>query len=77
GTATVGGKSYRAGIVIGPLDRRGLPKLEAHLLGFAGNLYGRSITLTLKRYLRPFRRYAAAAAISRQIERDLALVRQQ
>ena len=34
-------KEYRAGIVIGPIDKYNLPKIEAHLLGFKGNLYGK------------------------------------
>lgn len=64
-------KSYKAGIVIGPKDRKGLPRLEAHLLSFRGNLYGKKLTFKLCRYLRPFKKYRTEAALQRQISRDL------
>ncbi len=34
-------KLYRAGIIIGPKDKKGLPKLEAHLVGYKGNALGK------------------------------------
>lgn len=77
GTAAVIGiqRVYRAGIVIGPTDKKGLPKIEAHLLGFSGALYGRRVLLRLVRYLRPFRRFRGESALKTQIARDLAQVR--
>lgn len=65
------GRKYLAGIVIGPLDKYGLPKLEAHLLDFKGNLYGRRISIYLKQYLRPFRRFQSEAELKQQIKKDL------
>ena len=69
------GKQYRAGIVIGPLDKEGLPKLEAHLIGYKGDLYGRKITLQLTKFLRPFRKYASEAALKQQISKDLQIIK--
>lgn len=67
--------SYPAGIVIGPLDSSNLPKIEAHLLGFKGNLYGRKITLFLLKYLRPFKVYKNEQALKAQISKDLNIVK--
>ena len=72
GTAQLpSGKIKKAGIVIGPVDTRGLPKIEAHLLNFSGNLYGKKVTLRLHKYLRPFRKYAGIDKLKSQIAEDL------
>jgi FAD synthase len=67
-------KSYKlfpAGIVIGPIDKNGLPKLEAHLIGFKGNLYGKKITLSLNKFLRKFQKYTTEEALKQQIKKDI------
>jgi riboflavin kinase/FMN adenylyltransferase len=64
-------KSYSAGIVIGPKDRKGLPKLEAYLIGFKGSLYGKKLTFRLIKYLRPFKRYSTEQLLQRQIANDI------
>ena len=53
----------------------GKPILELHLFDFDGNLYGRRISVEPVRFLRPSRRFADAAALSAQIQRDLAAAR--
>ena len=65
------GKTLKAGIVIGPLDKRGLPKIEAHLLGFSGNLYGQRLNLVLSRYLRPFKKFVNEQVLRKQIAKDI------
>lgn len=77
GTATIIGtrRVYRAGIVIGPADKKGLPKIEAHLLDFSGALYGERVSLFLIRYLRPYREFKSADLLKRQIAQDLKKVR--
>ncbi|OHA36296.1 MAG: hypothetical protein A2W65_01380 [Candidatus Taylorbacteria bacterium RIFCSPLOWO2_02_50_13] len=70
-----GKKTYRAGIVIGPLDKKGLPKIEAHLLNFSGNLYGKKLCLTAMRYVRAFKVFKSEEALKKQIAKDLANVR--
>ena len=67
--------SYKAAIVIGPRDDKGHPKIEAYLLDFAGVLYGKRLTLTLRHYLRPFVSFRSEAALKGQIRKDLASVR--
>ncbi len=69
------GKSFKAGIVIGPLDKRGLPKIEAHLLGFSGNLYGQKLNLVLGSYLRPFKKFVNEQVLQKQIARDIARIK--
>lgn len=77
GTATIAGirRVYRAGIVIGPMDKKGFPKIEAHLLDFSGALYGERVSLSLIRYLRPYREFKNADLLKRQIAEDLKKVR--
>ena len=69
------GKIYRAAIVIGPNDKSGLPKLEAHLLGFRGNLYGIYLNIYLNIYLRPFKKYPSVEQLRQQIKKDLKLLK--
>jgi len=71
GRVYIGSKSYKAGIVIGPIDKTGLPKLEAHLIKFEGNLYGKKITIEPIKYLRPFTKYRGELALIAQIKKDI------
>lgn len=64
-------KIYPAAIVVGPTDSKGLPKLEAHLIGFKGNLYGIYLSIYLNIYLRPFRKFKTQAALIKQIGKDI------
>ena len=68
-------KKYKAAIVIGPLDKNGLPKIEAHLLNFKGNLYGKNLALYLNTYLRPFRKYQRESELINQIGKDIKQVK--
>jgi riboflavin kinase/FMN adenylyltransferase len=73
GTAQIknSSKKYKAAILIGPRDLRGLPKIETYLLGFKGNLYGRYVTIQLNKFLRPFRIFSGESALKLQIREDL------
>lgn len=75
GLVQVANKMYRAGIVIGPLDTKKLPSLEAYLLGFQGNLYGKSITFHLREYLRPFRQFTNEVDLKKQIKQDVMTIK--
>lgn len=66
---------YKAAIVIGPVDNRGLPKIEAHLIGVKGNLYGKKISLQLVKYLRPFRKFKSEKALKAQIQKDILIIK--
>jgi riboflavin kinase/FMN adenylyltransferase len=62
---------WKAAIVIGPIDKTGLPKIEAHLINFKGNLYGKKIILSLEKYIRPFKKFLSADVLKRQIAKDI------
>ncbi|KUO06144.1 riboflavin kinase [Streptomyces caeruleatus] len=49
----------------------GLRLLEAHLLGFKGDLYGRTVLVTLRHRLRPQRRFDTSPALVRQLQEDV------
>lgn len=68
------GERYKAGIVIGPTDARGLPKLEAHLLNFSEDLYGVRLKLELTKFIRPFRKFTNERELTAQIARDILAV---
>jgi riboflavin kinase/FMN adenylyltransferase len=51
-------------------------QVEAHLLDFAGDLYGRAIAIELHDWLREQTRFASVDQLKHQIGRDLARVRQ-
>ncbi len=69
------GKKFISAIVIGPLDKKGLPKLEAHLINFKGNLYGQKITVILAKYLRAFKKFKDLQTLKKQIANDIKLIK--
>lgn len=69
------GKIYKAGIVIGPKDKKNLPRIEAHLLNFSGNLYGERVQLSLSKFIRPFKKFKTEKELIAQIKKDLTIVR--
>lgn len=69
-------KNYKAGIVIGPTDNNHLPKIEACLIGFKGNLYGKKIIISLQKYLRPFKKFKNEEELKKQIRTDIEKVKQ-
>jgi riboflavin kinase / FMN adenylyltransferase len=71
GKVLLGKKKYRAGIIIGPADKRKLPKIEAHLKGFGGNVYGKVAIFEIKKFLRKFKKFKTEKELIRQIEKDL------
>ena len=69
-------KQYVAGIVVGPLDATNEPKLEAHLLDFTGDLYGKRVEFILHEYLRPFVAYDTEEELKSAIAADISKIRQ-
>jgi FAD synthase len=64
-------KIRKTAIVIGPLDKKGVPKIEAHILGFKGKLYGKKLTLYLYKFLRPFEVFKTERLLIAQIKKDV------
>lgn len=73
GFAEVEGKPYESVINIGyspSVVENGARRIEAHIVGFEGNLYGQEITLYLVYHLREERKFGSREELVAQIERD-------
>jgi len=72
-------KNYRVALNIGfrPTVVSAAPHLrvEAHLLDFSGDLYGRELEIEIGERLRGEKKFSSAAALREQIERDIARIR--
>ncbi|PJE75500.1 hypothetical protein COV04_04320 [Candidatus Uhrbacteria bacterium CG10_big_fil_rev_8_21_14_0_10_48_11] len=66
GIATVNTRRYSAAVVIGVHD-----KVEVHLIGYRGNLYGTMLEVTLVKKLRVLSRYRSDDMLTLQIARDV------
>ena len=71
GLITLGIKKYKSGIVIGPLDKNNLPKLEAHLIGYNGNAYGKKVIFKINKFLREYKKFDTEEKLIAQIKKDL------
>lgn len=82
GTVHLGPKglteTYAAAVSVGRRPtyyRKGSRLLEAHLLDYNGDLYGRIVLVTLHVYIRPQRRFHGTDQLAAQIRDDVAVVR--
>lgn len=64
-------KILKAAIVVGPLDKKKIPKIEAHILGFKGRIYGKKLTLYPYKLLRPFEVFKTERLLVAQIKKDI------
>ncbi len=71
GVAILNKKKYKAGIIIGPLDKKKLPKIEAHLINFNKDIYGESVNLQINKFIRNFKIFKTEVALIAQIKKDL------
>jgi hypothetical protein len=72
------GPTYLAAVSVGRRPTyyaEGKRLLEANLLGYSGDLYGRRVLVTLHLYLRPQRRFPGTAELTIQLQTDVACVR--
>ena len=70
--AEVGGVRYRAMSNLGsnPSVGGGERRLETHLFGFAGTLYGKTLRVELVRLIRGEQRFASVEELREQIAKD-------
>ena len=71
--ATIDGTSHPAVVNIGrspSVVENGVVRIEAHLLDFEGNLYGRTLELELLHFLRPEQKFTSREALCEQIAKD-------
>lgn len=67
GVAQLDGVRYKAGIVIGPADK----KAEAHLIGYAGDAYGKEAIINVAKFLRNFKKFKSEKELINQIKKDI------
>ena|SRR5258708_1376204 len=70
GTAELNGKEYKAGIVIGPKENN-QQKVEAHLVGFSEDAYGKEVVLKIGKFIREYKKFDTEKELIKQIEKDL------
>ena len=71
GSVNLKNKTYKAGIVIGPLDKKNLPKIEAHLIGYKQDAYGQKAIFRLSKFLRKYKSFKTEKELILQIKKDL------
>lgn len=75
GFASIDGQAegYPAAICIGPNPTFGQQarKVEAHLIGFSGDLYDAAVTLTFQQFIRPLQTFETAATLQLQLQQDI------
>ena len=73
GFASVGKESYAActNVGVAPTFERRESRVEAYLLGFGGDLYGRVIDVSFIRRIREEKRFLGVEELKRQITRDV------
>ena len=75
--AHIGGATWPAAVNVGLLPTIGGDRpltVEAHLIGFSGDAYGRGLTLDLVARIRPEQRFISLEALRQQIADDVAQV---
>ena len=70
GRAILEGKVYRAGIVIGP-GQGDSKKVEAHMLGYDGDAYGKEVSLEINKFLREYKKFNTEEELVKQIGEDM------
>ena len=78
GRTTIDNKTFLCAISVGsrPTFGQGARAVEAHLLDFDADLYGRKLRLEFDRLLRSQKPFDSADALADQLKRDVAVVRQ-
>lgn len=75
--AVVDGKTYRAITNIGvkpTVTDRGEVVTETHIIGFQGDLYGKTVKISLRGYLRGERKFESLSALKAQLAYDKSVV---
>lgn len=66
GVGILEGKEYKAGIVIDPQG-----KIEAHLIGYEGDAYGKIVELKINKFLREYKKFNTEEELIAQIKKDI------
>ena len=68
GVGILDSKIYKAGIVIGPNE-----KIEVHLIGYSGDIYGKKVTIEINKFLREYKHFDTEKELIEQIKKDIEL----
>jgi riboflavin kinase/FMN adenylyltransferase len=71
---SVGGKAYPVALSIGTMPTFGADlrrQVEAHLVGFDGDLYGQTLSVDVLDWLRGQKKYAEVESLKAQLKRDI------
>lgn len=77
--ALVDGKRYKAAVSVGvspTFSDSAKSNMEAHILGFEGDLYGKAITVEFVEYLRPMQRFDDTKDLVAAIQGDITWVQE-
>lgn len=68
----INGKEYRAIVNIGDAPTFGVGRkaLEAHVINFSGDLYGKALKISFTKFLRPITKFNSAQELIAQLARD-------
>jgi riboflavin kinase/FMN adenylyltransferase len=58
--------TYRAGIAVSPHG-----KIDAHLLGYSGDAYGKKVIFKINKFLREYKKFDTEEELISQIKKDL------
>ena len=72
GKADTDGQVYRCIVNIGKTPTFGIDRtaVEVHLIDFVGDLYGKTVKVSLTKYLRDIARFDSANALAEQLKKD-------
>ena len=78
GRAAAGGKAYAAAVSIGTMPTFGehQRQVEAHLIGFDGDLYRQTLEVELTDWIREQWKFASVDALKVQMQRDIAYAKE-
>ncbi len=73
GVCDIDGSQYKTLINIGGQPTFGSEQtaVEAHILGYQGDLYGKLLTVYLDKFLRPIQKFESEAQLAAQINKDI------
>lgn len=69
GFVFIGRKKYKAGVVVGPGK-----KIEAHLIGFNGDLYGEKVKIEISTFIRDYKKFSNEEDLKKEIRSDIDLI---
>lgn len=77
GLVEADGETYGAIVNVGNTPTYGVEtqRVEAHLVDFNGDLYGKTVKISLLKYLRPIRKFDSEQALKQQLQRDLRCIK--